>query len=134
MFRTHSWVGAGLLAFAGASFAADCPQVTVADMKGVKAGKYPQQYELSEFESLANCKLKFSENPEIAKLNGKIVGNPAMPGLADRLPAEPLVVAPYVNRCALPVPPSLRRLVLRGADAERLDIACASRCIAGGQG
>ena len=36
---------------------AACPAATVADMKGVKAGKYPQQFELSEFERLAGCKL-----------------------------------------------------------------------------
>jgi peptide/nickel transport system substrate-binding protein len=66
----------------------------VADDMGI-AGKYPQQFELSEFETLANCKLTFSENPAIGKLNDRIRGNPAMPSLADRLPDEPLVVAPY---------------------------------------
>ena len=74
--------------------AAECPAVTVADDMGI-AGKYPQQFELSEFETLANCKLTFSENPAIGKLNDRIRGNPAMPSLADRLPDEPLVVAPY---------------------------------------
>ena len=64
-------------------------------MKGVSAGKYPQQYELAEFEKLANCDLSFSENPGIGKLNSRIIGNPKMPALADRLPAEPLVVAPH---------------------------------------
>lgn len=62
---------------------------------GVPSGKYPQQYELSEFESLAGCTLSFSENPDIAELNGRIRGNPDLPPLADRLPEEPLVVAPY---------------------------------------
>ena len=38
---------------------AGCPASTVADMKGVKAGKYPQQFELSEFERNAGCKLTF---------------------------------------------------------------------------
>ena len=75
--------------------AAACPTVTVADMKGVAAGAYPQQYELSEFEAAAKCKLAFNANPDIGKLNGKIRGNPGLPKLADRVPSEPLVVAPY---------------------------------------
>ncbi len=83
-----------LLTTAGVAFA-DCPAVTVADPMGVPAGKYPQQYELSEFESLAGCKLSFGENPDIAALNARIRGNPDLPPLADRLPEEPLVVAPY---------------------------------------
>ena len=83
------------LAFAGGAQAAACPAVTVAKSMGVGAGAFPQQYELSEFEGMAKCKLSFSENPAISKLNGKIVGNPKLPALADRLPSEPLVVAPY---------------------------------------
>lgn len=75
--------------------AAGCPAVTVKDMKGVSAGKYPQQFELAEFEKAANCKLAFKANPASKALNGRIRGNPALPSLAERLPAEPLVVAPY---------------------------------------
>ena len=72
-----------------------CPAVTVANDMGIK-GKYPQQFELAEFEKLAKCKLSFSENPAIGKLNGKIVGNSkSLPPLAKRLPDDPLVVAPY---------------------------------------
>ncbi|MEM7561777.1 MAG: ABC transporter substrate-binding protein [Pseudomonadota bacterium] len=74
---------------------ANCPAVTVADSKGVAAGKYPQQYELSEFQSLANCTMEFSGNPDSAALNGKIRGNPELPALSERIPAEPLVMAPY---------------------------------------
>jgi len=75
---------------------AGCPAATVADMKGVKAGKYPQQFELSEFERNAGCKLTFQGNPDIGKLNAKIRGNPSsVPSVADRLPSEPLVYAPY---------------------------------------
>jgi peptide/nickel transport system substrate-binding protein len=75
---------------------AGCPASTVADMKGVKAGKYPQQYELAEFEKLAGCKMTFQGNPDIARLNGKIRGNPSsVPSVANRLPSEPLVYAPY---------------------------------------
>jgi peptide/nickel transport system substrate-binding protein len=85
---------AALTVLAGVAQAA-CPAVTVSDPMGVAAGAFPQQYELSEFQTLANCTLGMSENPSIAALNGRIRGNPAMPALADRLPAEPLVVAPY---------------------------------------
>ena len=75
---------------------AGCPASTVADMKGVKAGKYPQQFELSEFERNAGCKLTFRGNPDIAKLNAKIRGNPSsVPSVENRLPSEPLVYAPY---------------------------------------
>ncbi len=90
--------GVALLALTGMAQAAQnggCPAVTVADPQGVAAGAFPQQYELSEFEELAGCKLTFSENPEIAALNAKIMGNGELPPLAERLPKEPLVVAPY---------------------------------------
>jgi len=84
-----------LVAMAGAASAAPCPAVTVGDMMGVAAGAFPQQYELAEFESLGDCTVEFSSNPAMAELNAKIRGNGALPPLADRLPAEPLVVAPY---------------------------------------
>ena len=87
-------VGLFMMAASGGAQAA-CPAVTVADSMGVGAGAHPQQYELSEFESLANCKLAFAENPAIGDLNARIVGNPDLPPLAERLPEEPLVVAPY---------------------------------------
>jgi len=75
---------------------AGCPASTVADMKGVKAGQFPQQFELAEFEKLAGCKMTFQGNPDIARLNGKIRGNPSsVPSVANRLPSEPLVYAPY---------------------------------------
>ncbi|WP_298863279.1 ABC transporter substrate-binding protein [uncultured Sulfitobacter sp.] len=85
---------AALTAIAGTAMAA-CPAVTVSDAMGIDAGAFPQQYELSEFQTLGDCKLEMSENPDIAALNGRIRGNPEMPALADRLPSEPLVVAPY---------------------------------------
>ncbi|HIE78125.1 MAG TPA: ABC transporter substrate-binding protein, partial [Candidatus Thioglobus sp.] len=83
--------------FTGAAQAASCPAVTVADDHGVPSGAYPQQYELAEFQSLANCTLSFSTNPDSAALNNKIRGNPALPGwpITNRLPSEPLVYAPY---------------------------------------
>ncbi|MBX2880438.1 MAG: ABC transporter substrate-binding protein [Granulosicoccus sp.] len=74
---------------------ADCPTMTLADSMDVGAGAFPQQYELEEFQSLAGCELTFSENPDIAALNGQIRGNPELPPLAERLPEEPLIVAPY---------------------------------------
>jgi len=75
--------------------AADCPAITTADMQGVAAGAFPEQYELTEFQAAASCTMTFHENPAIADLNSRIQGNPELPALADRLPAEPLVVVPY---------------------------------------
>ncbi len=84
-----------LFLLVGSAQAAPCPAVTVDDSKGVAAGAFPQQYELSKFQALANCTLSFSEHPRIADYNTRIRGNPALPPVADRLPEEPLVVAPY---------------------------------------
>ena len=79
-----------------AAMGSGCPAVTVADPKSVPAGAFPQQYELAEFEELAGCKLSFSENPGAAELNARIEGNPTdLPPVEERLPDEPLVVAPY---------------------------------------
>jgi len=72
-----------------------CPAITLDDTQGVPPGKFPQQYELSEFETAAGCTLSFKENPAIAGLNDRIQGNPSLPPLAERLPDEPLVVVPY---------------------------------------
>jgi len=85
---------ASLMLLAGTA-QANCPAVTVADDQGVGAGAYPQQYELAEFQELASCELTFATNPAMEALNGRIRGNPALPDLAERIPAEPLVVAPY---------------------------------------
>jgi hypothetical protein len=63
---------------ASEALAAACPAVTVAKNMGIK-GKYPQQFELAEFEKAAGCKLTFSENPDIGKLNARIRGNPKLP-------------------------------------------------------
>lgn len=90
-------VGVGLTFLAGNALAGECPPVTIADAMGVPAGKYPQQYELAEFERLADCELTFQENPAIADLNQRIAGNQALPPLAERLPEEPLVTAPYTQ-------------------------------------
>ena len=74
---------------------AACPAITMADMMGVAEGAFPQQYELAEFEAAANCTLEFSGNPDAAALNARIRGNTSLPPLAERLPADPLVVVPY---------------------------------------
>jgi len=94
MNKLRYFTGIGLLAMAGSALGASCPAVTVSNMQGVSAGAFPQQYSQAEFEKLAGCKLKFSTNPDMDKLNGKIRGNPKLPSLADRIPQEPLVVAP----------------------------------------
>ena len=58
LFRHGKSVYAGaLIAFVAgigmtpATAEAGCPAVTVANMNGVAAGEYPQQYELAEFEA-----------------------------------------------------------------------------------
>lgn len=72
-----------------------CPAVTIADRQGVAAGEYERLYELADYEAAAGCTMTFSENPSIAELNGRIANNPDLPPIAERLPAEPLVVVPY---------------------------------------
>lgn len=86
--------GVAAIALPGAALA-NCPAVTVADPMGVAAGANPQQYDLAEFQSAAGCTMEFSANPAIGDLNARIKGNPDLPPLAERLPSEPLVVAPY---------------------------------------
>ena len=67
---------------------------TVANPQGL-VGEFPYQFELSEYEQKSGQKLEFKENPSIAELNAQITGNPELPPLEERLPAEPLVVQPY---------------------------------------
>ena len=84
-----------IFVWSGSSFAGGhCVGTTMNDAQ--TGGKYPQQYELSEYESAASCTMKFSENPNIASINATIQGNPgSLPPVEDRLPDEPLVVVPY---------------------------------------
>lgn len=92
---TAALIAGTATAAGGAAGAADCPPVTAAANQGI-TGEYPYQFELSAFQELANCTLSFSENPAIAELNARIQGNPEqLPPVAERLPEEPLVVAPY---------------------------------------
>lgn len=72
-----------------------CPAMTVADTQGVSEGKYPQQFNLAEYETAAGCEVTFAANPDIDTLNGKIVGNEKLPALDERLPKDALVVVPY---------------------------------------
>lgn len=81
------------LAMTGSAWAA-CDPVTAADLDG-SASAFPQQFELAEFEAFGACELEYSENPDIASFNAMILGNSDLPSVAERLPAEPLVVAPY---------------------------------------
>ena len=69
-----------------------CPVTTVADTKGLM-GKYPEQFELSEYETAGNCKLTFSDNPLFADA----VKAGTLPRIEDRLPAEPMIVQPYAE-------------------------------------
>ena len=86
--------GAALAVFPFAAMA-NCPAITIADMQGIPAGAFPQQYDLSEFEAAASCEVAFAENPAIADLNARIRGNAKLAAVAERLPSEPLVMAPY---------------------------------------
>lgn len=85
------------IALASGASAATCPAVTVSDMMGVSAGAFPQQYELTEIQSLGDCTIEFASNPDADALNARIQGNGDLPSLADRLPSEPLVLAPYAS-------------------------------------
>ena len=88
-------LGSVALLVVPAAALANCPGITVADMGGIAAGAYPQQFDLSEFQAAAGCTMEMSENPAIADFNGQIRANPALPPLAERLPEDPLVVVPY---------------------------------------
>ena len=70
-----------------------CPTVTAKNAEG----KFPYIFEKSEFENIYNCQLTFSSNPAAANLNQRIAGNPPLPPLLERLPTEPLILAPYTQ-------------------------------------
>lgn len=91
----NTLLSSAAFALLGTTALASCPAVTVANGMGVAPGAFPQQYELAAFEAAAGCEMTFSANPEIAALNAEIAGNGDLPPLAERLPAEPLVVVPY---------------------------------------
>jgi peptide/nickel transport system substrate-binding protein len=66
-------------------------------MQGVAAGAWPQQYEVAEFETAANCTMTFTGRTEYDSRLAELGHLPAgdLPPLEERLPAEPLVVVPY---------------------------------------
>jgi len=75
----------------------NCPAITTADMQGVAAGAFPEQYEVSEFEAAANCTMTFTGRD---KYDDRLVQygflpKGDLPPLEQRLPEEPLVVVPY---------------------------------------
>ncbi|MBP0013254.1 MAG: ABC transporter substrate-binding protein [Roseofilum sp. SBFL] len=72
-----------------------CPAITLADTQGIGEGKYPQQYDLQNYEAETGCEMAFVANPEIEDLNGEIQGNTDLPPIDERIPNEPLVVVPY---------------------------------------
>lgn len=63
---------------------------TVSDPKGLNHNGL-EQMELADFEAQSGQSLTFSENPSLAALTGRA----ALPPVAARLPAEPLVILPY---------------------------------------
>jgi peptide/nickel transport system substrate-binding protein len=81
----------------GAAGAAGCPAITVADMQGVAAGAWPQQYELAEFQELAGCELTLTGRDAFDErlVEFGFLPEGDLPPLEERLPAEPLVVVPY---------------------------------------
>jgi peptide/nickel transport system substrate-binding protein len=79
--------------WSSSSIAASCSGSAMSD--GHTGGEYPQQYELSAYESAAGCTMSFSENPNITSINATIQGNEGLASVTDRLPSEPLVVVPY---------------------------------------
>jgi peptide/nickel transport system substrate-binding protein len=91
----HIILSAGATLLLTTAAQAACPAITQGDMGGVAMGAFPGQYELAEFEAAAGCTMEFSGNPEAEALNADLKGNPALPALAERIPAEPLVVVPY---------------------------------------
>ncbi|MFQ3176442.1 MAG: peptide/nickel transport system substrate-binding protein [Psychromonas sp.] len=82
---------ASTLALISGNAVAACPSVAGADA----GGNYPHLFEKTEFESLHGCQMNFNTNPDINALNSRIGGNPTLPALVQRLPQEPLVIAPY---------------------------------------
>jgi len=70
------------------------PAITVADMQGVAPGKYPNQYEVAEFEAATGGKMEFTGrstiDPKLEEIFGDIPAD-----VTARLPEEPLVEVPY---------------------------------------
>jgi len=75
----------------------ECPAITVADMQGVSAGAFPEQFEVAEFETAANCTMAFTGRTEYDSrlVDYGFLPEGDLPPLEERLPEEPLVVVPY---------------------------------------
>ena len=75
----------------------ECPAITVADMQGVSAGAFPEQFEVAEFETAANCTMAFTGRTEYDSrlVDYGFLPDGDLPPLEERLPEEPLVVVPY---------------------------------------
>ncbi|MBS97211.1 MAG: peptide ABC transporter substrate-binding protein [Oceanospirillaceae bacterium] len=86
-------IAAGVATFMAGGALAACPTLTGPE----QGGQFPHVFEKDEFEAKHSCEMSFSENPVIGQLNQRIAGNPDLAPLAERLPAEPLVVVPYVE-------------------------------------
>ncbi len=95
--KTLTLSGVAWLTLTGAALAGTCPAATVSDMAGIASGAFPQVFELAEYQSLGNCTMEFAANPASEALNARIRGNGPLPGLADRIPAEPLIMTPYAS-------------------------------------
>jgi peptide/nickel transport system substrate-binding protein len=69
----------------------------LADVQGVAAGVWPQQYEVAEFETAANCTMSFTGRTEYDErlVEHGFLPEGDLPPLEERLPEEPLVVVPY---------------------------------------
>jgi peptide/nickel transport system substrate-binding protein len=76
---------------------AGCPAITLSDAQGVAAGVWPQQYEVAEFETAANCTMSFTGRTEFDErlVEHGFLPDGDLPPLEERLPEEPLVVVPY---------------------------------------
>jgi peptide/nickel transport system substrate-binding protein len=74
-----------------------CPAITMADTQGIAAGAFPEQYEVSEFQTAANCTMSFTGRDKYDErlVTYKFLPEGALPPLEERLPEEPLVVVPY---------------------------------------
>ena len=70
------------------------PAITMKDPQGIPPGKFPNQYELEEFEALTGAKLDFTGRTEFnPKLTAIFKDIPS--DVKERLPEEPLVTIPY---------------------------------------
>lgn len=87
-----TWTGVANAQTPAASSATTCAPTTLADTQGVE-GTFPGQFDLAEYDEAAGCTLTFSQNP----LFDADVDAGTLPPVAERLPANPMVVQPYAQ-------------------------------------